>query len=96
MEPLIGLPNIGETLAKKLALADVTCYNDLVSLGSVEITLKIRDDVDPGACYNMLYAIEGAIRGVRWHAISKEERNQLKREFNHAAQYLVLEEEHYD
>ena len=87
METLTGLPNIGNALAEKLAAAGITSYDELVSLGSVEITLKIRAGVDPGACYNMLYAIEGAIRGIRWHSIPKEERNQLKKEFDHAAGY---------
>ena len=85
IEPLADLPNIGEVLAEKLAVAGIPCHDELVSLGSVEVTLKIRDGVDPGACYNMLYAIEGAIRGVRWHHISKDERDLLKREFDHAA-----------
>lgn len=85
MEELTNLPNIGDALAEKLAAAGITGYEDLASLGSVEATLKIRAGVDPGACYNMLYAIEGAIRGVRWHNIAKEERNLLKREFDHAA-----------
>lgn len=84
-ETLTSLPNIGDVLAEKLAVAGVTDYNDLVSIGSVEAMLKIRDGLDPGACYNMLYAIEGAIRGIRWHNISKDERDQLKREFDHAA-----------
>ena len=87
-ETLAGLPNIGDVLAEKLAVAGITDYDDLVSLGSVEVALKIRDGVDPGACYNMLYAIEGAIRGMRWHNIPKEERSQLKKEFDHAAGYL--------
>ena len=85
MESLTDLPNIGGTLAEKLVSAGVTNYDDLASLGSVKVALKIRDGVDPGACYNMLYAIEGAIRGIRWHTIPKEERNQLKREFDYAA-----------
>ncbi|MBN1453631.1 MAG: TfoX/Sxy family protein [Anaerolineales bacterium] len=85
MENLADLPNIGEALATKLVSAGITCYDDLALLGSVEVTLKIHAGVDPGACYNMLYAIEGAIRGVRWHTIPKEERNQLKKEFDHAA-----------
>jgi DNA transformation protein len=82
---LTGIPNIGGVLAEKLAGAGITSYDDLASLGSVEAVLRIRAGVDPGACYNMLYAIEGAIRGVRWHTIPKKERNQLKREFDHAA-----------
>ena len=84
-EILTSLPNIGDVLAEKLAVAGVTDYDDLVSIGSVEAMLKIRDGLDPGACYNMLYAIEGAIRGIRWHNIPKDERDQLKREFDHAA-----------
>jgi len=86
-ETLTSLPNIGDVLAEKLAVVGVTGYDDLVSLGSVETMLKIRDGLDPGACYNMLYAIEGAIRGIRWHNIPKGERDQLKREFDHAAGY---------
>ena len=82
-----GIPNIGGVLAEKLTRAGITCYADLASLGSVEAALRIRAGVDPGTCYNMLYAIEGAIRGVRWHTISKEERDKLKREFDHAAGY---------
>jgi DNA transformation protein len=85
LEILTSLPNIGETLAEKLVSAGITSYDDLASLGSVKVALKIREGVDPGACYNMLYAIEGAIRSVRWHTIPKEERNQLKKEFDHAA-----------
>ncbi len=87
MNSLTDLPNIGDALADKLSVAGINSYDDLISLGSVEIILKIRDGVDPGACYNMLYAIEGAIRGVRWHTIPKEERNQLKKEFDRAAGY---------
>ena len=84
-ETLTNLPNVGDVLAEKLAVVGITKYEDLVSLGSVETMLKIRTGLDPGACYNMLYAIEGAIRGIRWHNIPKDERDQLKREFDHAA-----------
>ncbi len=28
--------------------------------------------------YNMLYALEGAIRGVRWHSIPADERVKLR------------------
>lgn len=90
METLTQLPNIGGALAEKLAGAGITGYEDLASLGSVEVVLKIRDGVDPGACYNMLYAVEGAIRGMRWHDISKEERRKLMDEFDDAAGRIHL------
>ena len=74
-------------MAEKLVSAGITSHNDLISLGSVEATLKIRDGVDPGACYNMLYAVEGAIQGMRWFAIPEQERAQLKQEFDRAISY---------
>jgi DNA transformation protein and related proteins len=85
MQTLTQLPNIGDALAEKLAGAGIQNYDDLASLGSVKVLLKIRDGVDPGACYNMLYAVEGAIRGVRWHEISRDERMKLKGKFDDAA-----------
>ncbi len=87
MAVLTDLPNISDILADKLTSAGITSYDDLISLGSVAVTMKIRGGVDPGACYNMLYAIEGAIRGIRWYTIPKEERHQLQREFDHVAGY---------
>jgi len=85
LETLTELPNIGNTLAEKLVSIGIHNYEELLSLGSVEVALKICDGLDPGVCYNMLYAIEGAIRGVRWHTIPKDERDLLKREFDHFA-----------
>ena len=85
MSDLIKLPNIGPSLAERLNEAGISSYDDLVSIGSIEAILKIREGVDPGACYNMLYALEGAIRGLRWHDIPKEERNKVKDAFDQAA-----------
>lgn len=83
MEDLTKLPNIGKVLAARLHNIGVTSYQDLVDLGSVEAVLKIGE-AHLDTCYNMLYAIEGAIQGVRWHALPKEGRAQLKAEFDAA------------
>ena len=83
MEDLIKLPNIGEVLAQKLNEIEVYSYEDLIDIGSVEAVLRIVG-ADTFGYYNMLYAIEGAIRGVRWHDIPKEERQQLKDEYDSA------------
>ena len=81
MEDLSQLPNIGEVLAGKLRDIGITSRADLVAKGSIETVIQISD-TDSTACYNMLYALEGAIRGVRWHGIPKEERKKLKEEFD--------------
>ena len=83
MDELTSLPNIGDVLSQKLTTAGINNYDDLVNIGSVEALLKIGE-TDPTACYNMLYALEGAIRMIRWHSIPKEERQLLKKEFDRA------------
>ena len=81
MDDLSQLPNIGKVLAEKLAHQGITTHDDLVSLGSIEVVLRIGQ-TDQSACYNMLYALEGAIRGIRWHSIPRGERQQLKEEYD--------------
>ncbi len=83
MDELIELPNIGIVLGEKLNAIGVESKKDLVALGSVEAVLEIGES-DQTACYNMLYALEGAIREIRWHAISKEDRIKLKEEYDAA------------
>jgi DNA transformation protein len=80
MSDLTLLPNIGPVLANKLNLIGVTNFEELEATGSVEAVIRIGVK-DEAACYNMLYALEGAIRGVRWHALSKNEREKIKTEF---------------
>ncbi len=78
MGKLTDLPNIGAVLAEKLSAAGVETPLDLKDLGSVEALRRVQrtsDDTRP--CLSMLCALEGAIRGVRWHSIPKSERTQL-------------------
>jgi DNA transformation protein len=83
LEDLLQLPNIGEVLAEKLRGIGIASYDELASMGSIKAVLMIKDE-DLSACYNMLYAIEGAIKGVRWHALPKEKRGKLKEAFDAA------------
>lgn len=81
MDDLTSLPNIGETLAEKLRGIGIHTYEELAGMGSIEAIMRMGQP-DRRACYNMLYALEGAIQGVRWHNLPKGERAQLKREFD--------------
>ena len=68
MTDLTTLPNIGDKLADELQRVEITSAEQLVELGSVEAAGRItRGRAHTG--YNMLYALEGAIRGVRWHRV---------------------------
>jgi DNA transformation protein len=81
VQDLTKLPNIGPTLAERLNQIGITTFDQLADLGSIEAVLRIGQ-TDILTCYNMLYALEGAILGVRWHGIPKDEREQLKSAFD--------------
>jgi DNA transformation protein len=80
MDDLTKFSNIGPVLAVKLNRIGVMTLSQLVEIGSVDATIQIGNK-DTSACINMLYALEGAIRGVRWHSIPKEDREKIKAEF---------------
>lgn len=84
MSDLTHLPNIGKTVAEKLNKIGINTEQELVELGSKNAIIKISTLENSGACINMLYALEGAIQGVRWHGLNKEKKQEL-REFYKSA-----------
>jgi len=95
VEKLTDLPNIGAVLAGKLRAAGVETPSDLEGLGSVEALRRVRRRTeDDRPCPNMLCALEGAIRGVRWYSIPKTERDQLWRRYReHLAKGMDVTDE---
>jgi DNA transformation protein len=81
MSDLTELPNIGKTLAAELEKLGVASREELVSLGSVEAARRIAK-TRSGTCHSLLFALEGAIRGVRWHSLPKSDRARLKDRFD--------------
>lgn len=77
MEKLSDLPNIGKVVEEQLRAVGIDTPEKLRETGSREAWLKIRRQ-DPSACYNRLCALEGAVRGVRWHSLSPEVKAELK------------------
>jgi DNA transformation protein len=80
---LKDLPNIGKSLAEKLNRIGVFSRAELAELGSVEAVIRIGLTSGSG-CYNMLYALEGALQGVRWHSLPEAVRHQLKSRLDQA------------
>ena len=78
MNQLTKLPNIGKTLALKLNAINITSFEELKAIGSKKAIVKILTLENSGACINMLYALEGAIQGIRWHGLSIERKQELK------------------
>lgn len=75
---LKNLPNIGPNLAKKLDQAGISSSEDLKAIGSENALIRITSLDDRGACINTLYALEGAIQGIRWHDLDKEKKDALR------------------
>lgn len=80
MAALIDLPNLGAVVVRQLEAAGVGTPSRLRRLGSVGAALKLAE-AGFDVCTSKLSALEGAIRGVRWHSIPAEERAALMRRF---------------
>lgn len=76
---LSDLPNIGKQLEKELIAVGINTYDDLVHYGSMGTALKLMEKGD--VCANKLYALEGAIRRVRWFTLPLADREALNKEF---------------
>ena len=74
---LSSLPNIGTVVVAKLKQAGINNANDLHNIGSEQAWLRIRV-FDASACINMLYALDGAVQGIRWHDLSTARKEELK------------------
>lgn len=78
MDALTNLPNIGKILAAKLTLVGIVNPVELKETGSENALIKLATLANSGVCLNMLFAIEGAIQGIRWHNLSEERKQELK------------------
>ncbi|MDX3096540.1 TfoX/Sxy family DNA transformation protein [Streptomyces sp. ME01-24h] len=77
MDSLQQMPNIGAVLAERLRSAGVPDADELRRLGSGGAFAMIREGLPEDACTHTLLALEGAIRGTRWTAIPKADRDAL-------------------
>ncbi len=81
MSDLTRLPNIAKKLEAQLIGVGITSAEQLKAVGSREAWLRILAG-DPSACLMRLSALEGAIQGLRWHALDDGTKQSLK-EFYH-------------
>ena len=80
MSKLSDMPNIGSILEKLLIDVDIESPERLKEIGSREAFTRIKV-VDNSACLNKLYALEGAVQGMRWHSLSQGCKDDLKEFF---------------
>ena len=84
-DKLTDLPNIGPEAARWLVAAGIRTPAELRRRGAVAAAAAIRRlRPDDPPCRSMLAGLEGAVRGIRWHAIPKAERDDLWRKYQAA------------
>ncbi|NLU26771.1 MAG: TfoX/Sxy family protein [Hungateiclostridium thermocellum] len=86
MEKLSGLPNIGRELERRLNKAGINDAETLIQTGSRETFTKLRL-LEGDTCFNTLCALEGAVKGIRWHYLDSETKAELKSFFESIKQH---------
>lgn len=82
MTPLTESPNIGSTLLELLQEIGITSQEELVATGSTDAILQLASIDRNRVCLLMLYALEGAVQGIRWHGLSQDTKDELKAFYN--------------
>lgn len=77
---LTKLPNIGKSLEELLLKVEIDTPQKLQEVGTENTFIRIMA-VDSEACFSKLCAIEGAIRGIRWHLIDRPRKDKLASSF---------------
>ena len=78
MEKLTDSPNIGATLAEKLENIGVASLEEVRKAGSKDLLARLAARDRNGVCLLMLYALEGAVQGIRWYGLSQDKKDELK------------------
>ena len=80
MSALEALPNIGPVLARRLRRSGIADAEAFLALGDAAAFSRLRAELPDEACLSTRYALAGAARGVRWHALDPALRRQLAAE----------------
>jgi len=78
-----ALKNLGPVSARWLASVGIRRRADLIRLGPVEAFLRVKA-AGHKPSLNLLWALAGAERGLRWNKLSEDDRHQLLLELDAA------------
>lgn len=77
------LKNLGPVSSRWLASVGIHRRADLIRVGPVEAFLRVKA-AGHKPSLNLLYALAGAERGLRWNRLSEEDRHRLLLELDAA------------
>jgi DNA transformation protein and related proteins len=75
-QELSKLVNIGKDTEARLKQVDIHSFEELVSVGSRQAFLRLQT-LDPGACLNLLYGLDGAVEGIKSKDLPAERKQEL-------------------
>ena len=78
--PLEALTNLGKISSRQLAEIGIKSEAELRAAGAVATYLRLKDHFGRGVSLNYLYALDGALKGVRWDLMPEAERALLRAE----------------
>ena len=74
------LTNLGKISARQLIEIGIKSEAELRKAGAVAAYLRLKDHFGPAVSLNYLYALDGALKGVRWDLMPEPERAALRTE----------------
>ncbi|MGN1030937.1 MAG: TfoX/Sxy family protein [Butyricicoccaceae bacterium] len=77
MGELSRLPNIGKKVEEQLNQVGICTFEELKAIGAEQAWLRIQA-IDPSACIHRLFALEGALQGVKKTQLPETRRKELK------------------
>jgi len=84
---LLKQPNIGKDTEAKLIEVGITSSAELKEAGTEQAFLRLQT-LDPGACIQLLFGLEGAIEGVPYTQLSPQKKLEL-REFHRMSKKMM-------
>lgn len=78
--PLEALTNLGKISSRQLAEIGIKSEADLRATGAVAAYLRLKEHFGRGVSLNYLYALDGALKGVRWDLMPETERAVIRAE----------------
>lgn len=81
MGELSELQNIGKVVEEQLNAVGIYTNEELKAVGAEKAWLKIQG-IDDSACIHRLYALEGAIQGMKKSPLPEERKTELKEFYN--------------
>jgi len=78
LEELERMRNLGRVSAARLRAVGIATPEDLKRVGAIEAYVRLRRAFPAAIKVTALYALHGAVTGVRWYALSEEIKAALR------------------